>query len=462
VESNGGVETEELDSGNFTNSNKDFGSNNISNEDKKNSLNLLSNSGGNISLRSNSQHSGNFDIEKSHPNLDTLNQNANFSSKPHSIIPSSFPGTFSKITRVGESSHDEVYQCLSNIDLQTYVIKIFYFGTDSAARRAVEEVRTFSALSKYNCANIVRYYGSWVGYRGKGSNLNNNSNSGGSSNKKSKQQRRKKALQAKNEASSLEEIHTTSSRGLNPKQGCGVGGDFGEFIDADNLTKKENISALHLCIQMECCEMTLTGWLHDRNTMSNAVVNMDVAKDFGLQILKGLEFIHSMNIVHKDFRPSNIFIKKDGNGRDIIKIGDFGLSTQLRSDKTAMFNEFNFGHYYYTPHETEITFKYDIFSAGIVFYELIQIFKTFAERHFVLKSIKDSCSLPIGSGPSMPDFLLIIRMISRNPEHRPTANSLLGMWEEQKVDQALMETMNLKARILYLEKLLIDNNIDFV
>lgn len=36
--------------------------------------------------------------------------------------------------------------------------------------------------------------------------------------------------------------------------------------------------------------------------------------------------MHSANIVHRDLKPDNIFIDKDKNGKEIIKVGDFGIS----------------------------------------------------------------------------------------------------------------------------------------
>ena len=36
--------------------------------------------------------------------------------------------------------------------------------------------------------------------------------------------------------------------------------------------------------------------------------------------------MQSENIVHRDLKPENIFINKDKNGKEIIKVGDFGIS----------------------------------------------------------------------------------------------------------------------------------------
>lgn len=48
-------------------------------------------------------------------------------------------------------------------------------------------------------------------------------------------------------------------------------------------------------------------------------------------ILLGLDFLHSKNIVHRDLKPLNIFIERLENGKNIIKIGDFGTSKDLKA-----------------------------------------------------------------------------------------------------------------------------------
>lgn len=52
-----------------------------------------------------------------------------------------------------------------------------------------------------------------------------------------------------------------------------------------------------------------------------------VAKYFK-QILVGLDFIHSNNVIHRDLKPENILIDNKGN----VKIADFGLSTMFEKE----------------------------------------------------------------------------------------------------------------------------------
>ena len=54
------------------------------------------------------------------------------------------------------------------------------------------------------------------------------------------------------------------------------------------------------------------------------------------QILRGTLAIHSLNIMHRDLKCQNIFLKKNKNGGYICKIGDFGLAKFVQDTaKTA-------------------------------------------------------------------------------------------------------------------------------
>ena len=56
------------------------------------------------------------------------------------------------------------------------------------------------------------------------------------------------------------------------------------------------------------------------------------------QILRGLEEIHSKNIIHRDIKLENILLKKNNKGEYICKIGDFGLARPIDNNETAVTN----------------------------------------------------------------------------------------------------------------------------
>lgn len=60
--------------------------------------------------------------------------------------------------------------------------------------------------------------------------------------------------------------------------------------------------------------------------------HVDVVKNIFGQLLDGLDYIHSQNIVHHDIKPSNLFINVESGKRILVQLGDFGLACPLQDD----------------------------------------------------------------------------------------------------------------------------------
>ncbi|MGH9343313.1 MAG: protein kinase domain-containing protein [Terriglobia bacterium] len=92
-----------------------------------------------------------------------------------------------------------------------------------------------------------------------------------------------------------------------------------------------------------------------------------------LDICKGLQAAHNKGIVHRDLKPSNIFVMED----DSVKIIDFGLAHMLENQLTQA----GLGTpYYMSPEQIErkeLTSATDIFSLGVVAYELFSLKRPF-------------------------------------------------------------------------------------
>eukprot|EP01022_Parablepharisma_sp_SALTPOND_P033504 TRINITY_DN88881_c1_g1_i1.p1 TRINITY_DN88881_c1_g1~~TRINITY_DN88881_c1_g1_i1.p1 ORF type:complete len:673 (+),score=32.44 TRINITY_DN88881_c1_g1_i1:88-2019(+) len=102
------------------------------------------------------------------------------------------------------------------------------------------------------------------------------------------------------------------------------------------------------------------------------------------QILEGLNYIHSNNILHRDLKPANILMKSFHNIANAIKIADFGLCTQLDYDSDMSPTERCGTRCYMAPEQIQgksywkviheiIQYKQgiDIWAAGIIMYILL-------------------------------------------------------------------------------------------
>lgn len=90
---------------------------------------------------------------------------------------------------------------------------------------------------------------------------------------------------------------------------------------------------------------------------------------FVYQLLRGLKYVHSANILHRDLRPSNVLL----NSKNQLKIGDFGLA-RTTSD-TDFMTEYVVTRWYRAPELllncSEYTAAIDIWSVGCILGEIM-------------------------------------------------------------------------------------------
>ncbi len=96
---------------------------------------------------------------------------------------------------------------------------------------------------------------------------------------------------------------------------------------------------------------------------------------FGHQLLLGLEFIHSMNVAHRDLKPGNLLISHAPPAKPVLRIGDFGAAEFFPSDGTDFLNELHVGTYRYSAPEQAKGIDYgsavNIFACGITICEMM-------------------------------------------------------------------------------------------
>ncbi|GAM17325.1 hypothetical protein SAMD00019534_005000 [Acytostelium subglobosum LB1] len=220
-------------------------------------------------------------------------------------------------------------------------------------------------------------------------------------------------------------------------------------------TPKKEKNTHTLYIQMDyCSKKTLKTLIDNIGGMSE-----DEIWRIFRQMVEGLDHIHSQGIIHRDLKPANIFIDNDEN----VKIGDFGLATSgttknpvgtgidinnnnnnnnnNNDNDNNIFAEITVDNednmtggvgtpFYCCPEILKNTKQYgvkvDIYSLGIILFEMCHSFQTQMERSKILHELRNEIKFPPGFEALKPDqSQLIRRMVSHNPNNRPTTKELL-------------------------------------
>ena len=140
------------------------------------------------------------------------------------------------------------------------------------------------------------------------------------------------------------------------------------------------------------------------------------------QIAKGLEKAHSKGIVHCDIKPNNIIITDDG----IAKIVDFGIAKIASQEKLHNKERTSGTIAYMSPEQvsnSEIDARTDIWSLGVVFYEMLTKQAPFQDSYneALMYSIINEDPIAITNiNPDIPVQLdqIAIKMLEKNPDDR--------------------------------------------
>lgn len=211
-----------------------------------------------------------------------------------------------------------------------------------------------------------------------------------------------------------------------------------------------------LFIQMEYCENRS---LYDLIHTENLSRQRDEYWRLFRQMLEALSYIHSQGIIHRDLKPMNVFIDESRN----VKIGDFGLAKNVHktadvfrigshsamgsSDKmtsqigTALYvaAEVIYGKGQYNE-------KIDMYSLGIIFFEMVYPFSTGMERVNTLKKLRSpQVEFPSDfDGNKMKTEKRIIHLLlDHDPNKRPGAQNLLdsGWLPVKHQDEIIKEAL---------------------
>ncbi|XP_060870563.1 eukaryotic translation initiation factor 2-alpha kinase isoform X1 [Metopolophium dirhodum] len=389
---------------------------------------------------------------------------------------------FEPIHCLGKGGFGIVFEARNKIDDCHYAIKRIPLPSKEESRNRV--LREVKALAKLDHQHIVRYFNTWLeeppsgwqekhddDWLPKSSDMDTNSNLTMSEKQVTNVCQNKHHVRAKSLSTwitlpgSSEELsdilnNPHALRSYNDKSDS----SFIVFesqisdtntkdcildISSDNLTKAskrrryksecDTTSNVHserkttrhyLYIQMQLCHKnSLREWLKD-NTKHR---DMKYILNIFSQIIQAVEYVHLQGLIHRDLKPSNIFFSLDGQ----IKIGDFGLVTEMiesgegitiHENKKKWLNEQHTDRVgtqlYMSPEQisgTSYNYKVDIYSLGVIFFELLNPFTTEMERYQTLTQLRNNIFPSHFLKKFKKEYDLLCLMLSPDPTLRPTA-----------------------------------------
>ncbi|KAI1180891.1 serine/threonine-protein kinase gcn2 [Nemania sp. FL0916] len=362
--------------------------------------------------------------------------------------------------RLGKGGFGEVVKARKKLDGQIYAIKKITQRSQASLTEILKEVRLLSQLSH---PAVVRYYNTWLEEIPDFSDTDGETSTGYLNTDGSKN----------TETQDLDVQFATSTGGLDfissshpniefgyddseseeedqPDQNGHGEDDFEDDSDADNSTSdplegmpspvrvrsEQRGFRTVMYISMEYCDKRTLRDLIQRSLWKEIE---EVWRLFR-QILEGLVHIHGLNIVHRDLKPENIFIGLGPDGMNNVKIGDFGLATtgQFAVDKAGPANmessdlTRSVGTSYYVAPEIRrqssgtYTSKVDMYSLGIIFFEMCYYSIIGMERADKLGKLGQTGQLPADFQPSNATPGEIVQsLVTHDVKARPSSTELL-------------------------------------
>lgn len=214
------------------------------------------------------------------------------------------------------------------------------------------------------------------------------------------------------------------------------------YFDAFEVDKSQT-----LCLVMEYCDGGDLAALirsHVRSSASRRRPGLpeSTVLDFLAQMALALQYMHSLNVMHRDLKSPNVFLQ---DGRRRLKLGDFGVATSLNSSMD--FAETCIGTPFYmspelftnTPCKVHVgavlaqaptlcvdNFKSDIWALGCIVYEMLtgtHAFQADSISDLTDRVVKGRYVAPRVGSPNL--LQLLKRMLSVDPNRRPTAAHIL-------------------------------------
>ena len=210
-----------------------------------------------------------------------------------------------------------------------------------------------------------------------------------------------------------------------------------ENVDHPNIVKFKEVyiskkPKLTLCIVMDFADGNYYSYFQGGDMKSKIkeqngkLFSESQIIDWFTQICLSIKHIHDKKIIHRDIKSGNIFLTMNG----LVKLGDFGIAKCLKNTldkaKTVVGTP-----YYLSPeiiHNQPYSFKSDIWSLGVLLYEMCCLKMPFDGNNIAILSMKiiKAQYNPIPCSFSKELRILISNILNIDPNKRPTINDILS------------------------------------
>ncbi len=189
---------------------------------------------------------------------------------------------------------------------------------------------------------------------------------------------------------------------------------------------------------------------------SNGALSWQIVVNCGRQICSALQCAHNHGVIHRDLKPGNLFLTRDG----VLKLGDFGIARDVSASDLTDQGLTVGTHAYMAPEQitgdASISGKADLYALGCCLYEMLtgqkpyiaETFPQLFEQHLRANPPRAS-----RIAPECPPELdqIVIDLLAKKPEDRPfnargVQAKMLQIGEKYNLTDVVSQTPNSSAK----------------